>query len=150
MRKVALTAFVVLAFLALAMYMIASASSISMAMLPQAHSPASLVETTHTNEDFLASAKLHNSAAEPIGSYRIGWVALHSEGGSTVTLGEPVNVPVGITADSTAIVPAQAVDPAKFRHGNRSLGFFVAEARFANGQTWKANLTEIQRQAGRQ
>jgi hypothetical protein len=147
MRKSGLIAAMGLACLALATYVVGSASSIAMSALPQPSGPASLIETTHTNADLLAAAKLQNSATGPIVCYRVGWVAVHSAGGSAVRLGEPINVPAGIAPGATTRVPAQAVDPAKFRKANRFLGFFVAEVKFNDGNVWKADLKEIQREA---
>lgn len=150
MRKFGVIACVSLVLLAVAAYVIASAPSISLAMVPQPYSPAALTQTTHTNTDFLAGARLHNASPEPIVAYRIGWIAVRSAGGSSITLGEPMNVPGGIASGSTASVPAQAVNPAKVRNGNRFVGFFVAEASFADGRTWSANLNQLQKQAERQ
>lgn len=104
-----------------------------MSIVGQNGSPASLISTTHTSADYLASGELHNSSSQPIVEYRIGWVSVVAPGKSVVSVGEAMNVPSGIAPESTTVIPAQSVIAESVGRDVRCLAFFVAEVKFANG-----------------
>lgn len=58
-----------------------------------------------------------------------------------------MNFPAGIKPGSTANVPAQGINPMSFQERPRCVAFFVAELKFADATTWKADLNDIQRMA---
>lgn len=113
-----------------------------MLFLSEPESPANLIETLHTNTDFLQAAKLKNTGDKTITGYRIGWVVLYPSGKSKVGLGLAVDVPEGIKPGEVASVPAQQVSVAYAKEGATSVVFFVTEVHFTSGSVWKPD-TEV-------
>src|SRR5215475_12135314 len=73
----------------------------AMLWLNPSECPAALIQTNHTNRDFLQSAVLKNAGKQAIREYRIGWVVVYPSGKSKVGLGLPVGVPDGLKPGET-------------------------------------------------
>lgn len=116
--------------------------------LRQPDSPAQFVRTTNNvKEDLLKFATLKNVSDMRLTGYRIGWVAVFSQGKEKIGLGLPVDVREGIDPGQIVDVPAQGVSPNLITEGASSVVFFVAETRTSNGATWKPNIDHIEIQA---
>jgi hypothetical protein len=104
------------------------------------NSPAALIQTHHTNKDFLQSAVLKNVGNQTITEYRIGWVVVHPSGKSKVGLGLPVTVPDGFKPGETVDVPSQQVSTDFWKEGASAVVFFVTDVSLAGNGSWKTDL----------
>jgi hypothetical protein len=119
----------------------------AMLWLRQANSPATLIQSVHSREDFLQSATLKNVSNASLDSYRIGWVVVFPGGKDKVGLGLPVDVPEGIEPGQTTDVPAQGVNPHFAAEGASAVVFFVTDVRTLSGTVWRPELARIERDA---
>lgn len=119
----------------------------AMLWLEQSDCPAALIQTHHTNKDFLQSAVLKNVGEQAISEYRIGWVVVYPSGKSKVGLGLPVRVPDGLKPGETVDVPAQQVSTDFAKEGVSAVVFFVTDVHLAENNLWKADLESAEQAA---
>lgn len=121
----------------------------AMLRLRQPDTPAALVRTVHSVEDFLQSATLKNVSNASLSGYRIGWVVVYPGGKDKVGLGLPVDVPEGLEPGQTAQVPAQGVNPHFAAEGASAVVFFVTDVQTVSGTVWRPDLARIEQDACR-
>jgi hypothetical protein len=121
--------------------------STAMLWLKQSDCPAALIQTNHTNKDFLQSAVLKNVGKQAIREYRIGWVVVYPSGKSKVGLGLPVRVPDGLKPGETVDVPAQQVSTDFANEGASAVVFFLTDVHLAENNVWKADLESAEQAA---
>ena len=132
----------------LATAFVVSAQSVSMRLgiAVQPHSPATLLETTHTVKDFLSGGKLKNVSQDSIVSYRIGWMSIPKSGEIKAAVGPAISVPTGIKPGETVNLPAHGV-VVSFERGELShLMFYVSEVQWEDGRVWTEDTPKLKQE----
>lgn len=107
--------------------------------------PVVLLSVTHdADKDLFDTGIAENAASTGISAYRIGVILYPTDSlrRPVAHLGPTMNLPGGVAAGAQFTLPQQGVSPS-LMNGVRALVFFVAEVRFSNGSTWKADIPQI-------
>jgi hypothetical protein len=110
--------------------------------LAQMDKPAYLVSATFGLKDLFLRGVMTNQSPQTIVAYRLGWVYLFPDR-AEIQLGEWMNIPAGIKPGEVHNVPGQGASPDPIRLGAKRVEFFVAEVKYANGGSWKEDLSKI-------
>lgn len=121
-------------------------SGVAFSLDPGAASdPMRLLSATHNAvRDLLAAGMVRNVSSSEITAYRIGAILYPVDPlqRPAVRLGPLMSVPDGIAPGAQYELQGQGFSPA-LMGGRRSLVFFIAEVRLANGVEWQADIHQI-------
>lgn len=90
----------------------------------------------------LAGGKVLSYSSEPIVAFRIGWVVRWGSK-TRVQQGGLISLREAIQPGFSANVPAQHVSPERGLHPPQSIGFFVSEVHYSNGNVWRLDKKAI-------
>ena len=134
----------VLVFMFAAFVCAAASTGPGLSLASELNAPAKLTVSTHAVDDWFVSGTLTNEASKKIVAYRVGWAVAT---GKVVKFSEGpwMNLPAGIKAGESVLVPAQNVQP---QMQATQVVFFVSQVKFSDGSKWKADRKKTLKSAG--
>ena len=133
-----------LAALFLLLGSVAAAQEFAMFMAKQDTAPVHLTQIRLVRSNILSGAQLKNESNKRMISYRVGWGSV-SPTDIVLHQGDAVDAAAGVMPGASRRVPDEAI-PEDQR--TRKVIFFVAEAKFADGSEWTADVKDIAKDAG--
>lgn len=100
--------------------------------------PLLLTEATFGLQNLFLGGTVVNTKDQTVIAYKIGWIYQPTHQRPQIEEGPWMAVPAGIASGSSYSVSAQNVPLALLKTGTKEIGFFVAEAKYANGRKWRA------------